>query len=576
MNRITDELIQEINNKANILDIVSNYVSLRKHGKNYFGICPFHDDHSPSMSVNEERQMFKCFTCGVGGNVFTFVSKYENIGFFDAVKRVGEMVGVSVDTSGMKKKDDKYQSDYEIMDFASKIFQNNLNSSLGIDARKYLESRSFSEETIKDFGIGFSIKDNKGLYNLISKKYKNKDLFDLGLIYIDGNTGLDVFVNRVMIPIKDHNNNIVGFTGRVIKEKYSGGKYINTKETRIYTKGNILFNYCNSKDYIREKKEAILVEGNMDAIRMYSSGIRNVIALMGTSMTKFQIKLLKNLHAPIVLMLDNDNAGFDATVKIGELLLNENVDVYVVRLNGAKDPDEYIVNFGVEELENTIKHKISFLEFKLTSLKVNFNLDNPIELSNYVNNVIEFLKDKDNITKEVVIKKISEDYNLDYEVLKSELKINEIKENKPAVKEVTIKKSDKYKECVDKIFSYIMSDIKYLTIFNNRVGYFKEKRERELYNEVIYYARKNKKVDIAGMTSFVSQFPEYNEMMNDIMKDIDFDNMNEDLFMEYLNYFDKYLKQEHIKDIKKKIKEEIDINRKVELINELTKLKKEV
>ena len=309
---------------------------------------------------------------------------------------------------------------------------------------------------------------------------------------------------------------------------------------------------------------------------MYSSGIRNVIALMGTSMTKFQIKLLKNLHVPIVLMLDNDNAGFDATIKIGELLLNENIEVYVVRLNGAKDPDEYIVNFGVDELENTIKHKISFLEFKLSSLKVNFNLDNPIELSNYVNNVIEFLKDKDNITKEVVIKKISEDYKLDYEVLKSELKINEIKENKPAVKEVTIKKSDKYKECVDKIFSYIMSDIKYLTIFNNRVGYFKEKKERELYNEVIYYARKNKKVDIAGMTSFVSQFPEYNEMMNDIMKDIDFDNMNEDLFMEYLNYFDKYLKQEHIKDIKKKIKEEIDINRKVELINELTKLKKEV
>ncbi len=576
MNRITDELIQEINNKANILDIVSNYVSLKKHGKNYFGICPFHDDHSPSMSVNEERQMFKCFTCGVGGNVFTFVSKYENIGFFDAVKRVGEMIGVSVDTSGIKKKDDKYQSDYEIMDFASKIYQNNLNSTLGIDARKYLESRNFNKETIKDFGIGFAIKDNKGLYNLISKKYKNKDLNDLGLIYIDGNTGLDVFVNRVMIPIKDHNNNIVGFTGRVIAEKYSGGKYINTKETRIYTKGNILFNYHNSKEYIREKKEAILVEGNMDAIRMYSSGIRNVIALMGTSMTKFQIKLLKNLHVPIVLMLDNDNAGFDATIKIGELLLNENIEVYVVRLNGAKDPDEYIVNFGVDELENTIKHKISFLEFKLSSLKVNFNLDNPIELSNYVNNVIEFLKDKDNITKEVVIKKISEDYKLDYEVLKSELKINEIKENKPAVKEVTIKKSDKYKECVDKIFSYIMSDIKYLTIFNNRVGYFKEKKERELYNEVIYYARKNKKVDIAGMTSFVSQFPEYNEMMNDIMKDIDFDNMNEDLFMEYLNYFDKYLKQEHIKDIKKKIKEEIDINRKVELINELTKLKKEV
>lgn len=576
MNKVTDELINDIRNKANIVDIVSNYVSLNKRGKNYFGVCPFHDDHSPSMSVNEEKQMFKCFTCGVGGNVFTFVSKYENIDFISSVKKVGELVGINVDTSNYKKQDSIYKSDYEIMDYATKIYQNNLNSNLGTDAREYLESRKFSKECIKDFSIGFSTRDNKGLYNLISKKYKNKDLEDLGLININGTFYSDVFTNRIMIPIKDHNNNVVGFTGRVITKDYDGGKYINTKETRIYTKGNILFNYYNSKEYIREKKEVILVEGNMDAIRLYSSGIKNVIALMGTNITKYQIDLLKKLRVSIILMLDNDDAGLEATLKNGELLLKENIEVYVVRLSSVKDPDEYIVKYGVDKLNDTIKHKISYLEFKLSNIKTNYNLDNPIELSNYISNVLNFIKDKDNITKEVVINKISNDYNLDINILRSELKINNIKESKNTIKVDNIKKKDKYKECIDKIFGYIMSDIKYLTIFNNRVGYFKEKKERELYNEVIYYARKNKLLDISGFTSFVSQFPEYDSMMDDIMKEIDLDNMNEELFMEYVNYLNKYLKKESIKNIKREIKEEIDINKKAELINKLAKIKKEV
>lgn len=575
MSKVTNELIQQIKESVDIVDVISDYVSLKKHGKNYFGICPFHDDHSPSMSVNVDKQLFKCFSCGTGGNVFGFVSKFENISFAEAVKRVGEKAGINVSVGDYRKSDNKYLKDYELMDFASKIYQNNLNSKLGLKAREYLLSRNFSEEAIKDFGIGYALNNKSGLYNVISSKYNNKDLYELGLIHIKGSYGSDVFVNRIMIPIKDHNNNIVGFTGRVIESEYIGGKYVNSKETRIYKKGNILFNYYNSKNYIREKKEIIVVEGNMDAIRMYSSGIKNVIALMGTSMTNYQVKLLKNLRVPVVLMLDNDSAGYEATIKNGELLLKENIDTYVVRLNGSKDPDEYIVKNGSDKLESAIKHKISYLEFKLSTLKIDYNLDNPIELSNYINNVILFLKDKDNITKEVVLKKLSIDYNLDYDTLKSEVKINN--DNLKVVENKTYKeKKDNYKECSNIIFSYIMSDIKYLTIFNNRVGYFKEKEERELYNEIIYYGRKNKKVDMSSVLSFVSQFPEYDELINRIMKDMDFDNMNENMFMEYLNYFDKYLKKDNIKKLKKEIKEEKDINRKAILIDKLANIKKEV
>lgn len=577
MNLISDEKINEIRSSVNIVDIISNYIPLTNKGKNYFGICPFHDDHSPSMSVSPERQMFKCFTCGVGGNVFTFVSKYEDISFIEAVKKVAEYANISLNIKNISKKESIHKKEYEIMDMAVKIYQNNLNTINGKKAQEYLNKRNIDDKTCNLFKIGYALNDNTYLYNILSKKYKNKELDDLGLINISGVDGYDKFINRLMIPITDEYNQVVGFTGRIIEKDDTSPKYINTKETSIYKKGHILFNYYNAKESAKVLKNIIIVEGNMDAIRMYANGYQNVVALMGTSLTKEQIDLIKKLRASVTLLLDSDNAGETATITNGEILLKNNIETFVLRLDGAKDPDEYLVKFGNNQFKEAIKHQVPFLDYKLTSLKNNYNVNNPVELANYINQILKYINNFDNITKEVTIRKISDEYNLDYEVLKQELKLEEKEDNsKISVNKKKVEKKDNYKNCVTKIFLYLMSDSKYLAIFKNRINFFKNPIERELYNEIIYYTKKYKSINVANFLSFIDNNINVKDLLNEIIADMDFETMNDDIYMEYVNYLEKYFKNEDIKKLKEQIKVETDINKKCELLDKLTKLKKEV
>ena len=577
MNLISDEKINEIRSSVNIVDIISNYIPLTNKGKNYFGICPFHDDHSPSMSVSPERQMFKCFTCGVGGNVFTFVSKYDDISFIEAVKKVAEYANIPLDIKNISKKESIHKKEYEIMDMVVKIYQNNLNTINGKKAQEYLNKRNIDDKTCNLFKIGYALNDNTYLYNILSKKYKNKELDDLGLINISGVDGYDKFINRLMIPITDEYNQVVGFTGRIIEKDDTSPKYINTKETSIYKKGHILFNYYNAKESAKVLKNIIIVEGNMDAIRMYANGYQNVVALMGTSLTKEQIDLIKKLRASVTLLLDSDNAGETATITNGEILLKNNIETFVLRLDGAKDPDEYLVKFGNNQFKEAIKHQVPFLDYKLTSLKNNYNVNNPVELANYINQILKYINNFDNITKEVTIRKISDEYNLDYEVLKQELKLEEKEDNsKILVNKKKVEKKDNYKNCVTKIFLYLMSDSKYLAIFKNRINFFKNPIERELYNEIIYYTKKYKSINIANFLSFIDNNINVKDLLNEIIADMDFETMNDDIYMEYVNYLEKYFKNEDIKKLKEQIKVETDINKKCELLDKLAKLKKEV
>lgn len=576
MQLISEDKINEIRNSADIVNIISDYIPLKMQGKNYFGICPFHDDHSPSMSVSKERQLFKCFVCNKGGNVFTFVKDYENISYIEAVKKVADRVGIQVDVIPSKKQDNKFKEEYEIMDFATKIFQNNLNSKEGVKAREYLENRNIKDDIIKEFRIGYSLNDTTYLYNVLTKKNYSIDKLDsLGLVTKDGLKGYDKFINRIMIPITNLEGNVVGYTGRIFNNETSA-KYINTKETIIYKKGNLLFNYYNAKNYIREEKQVILVEGNMDAIRMYSSGIRNVIALMGTAITKEQIEIIKKLRVPIILMLDNDAAGNLATLNIGEELTKNNIECKVVRLNGAKDPDEYIIKFGVEPLKDTIKHSLNFFDYKLQSLKENKNLDNAEELTKYIKEVLKMLETSDNLTKEITIKKISEEYNIDYDVLKREISFTEKEKLKSIPKVVVNKSKNKYQTCVYNILYYMMSDAKYVTIFNKKLGYLKNEEERNLVTEIEYYIEKYGKINLADFISFAENYDNIRNLVNNISGEVSIDDLDENVFLEYINALDNLLKKENIKKIKEKINSSTDINEQIENINKQIALHKKM
>ena len=573
---VTDNEIEQILKSANIIDIISSYIPLTQKGKNYFGVCPFHEDHSPSMSVSEEKQIYKCFSCGAAGNVFTFVSEYENVKFLEAVKIVADKCGIPFHGRITKEKPQANKEEYEIMSLALKFYQNNLQSGEGKPAKEYLKQRALDETVIKDFSLGLALGSNVSLNKLLlSKKYIQESLLKLGLVNEHDGYINDVFKYRIMFPIHDLDGNVVGFTGRIY-ENNEQAKYINSKESVIFKKGQILFNYHRAKAEIKRKKEVILVEGNMDAIRMYSSGLKNALALMGTSLTKEQVSILKSLRANIILMFDNDNAGEIATYQNGTILEDAGLKPQIVRISGPKDPDEYILKNGVDALRKNIENPLSFLDFKLKYFKRDKDLSKVDDLASYIKEIIKDLKNlPDELTRELTLKKISTDYDVSLDLLHSEfakLNIPKISESPP--KKLAKTKFSKYDKACQNILYFMMNDGKFVEKFKKELGYFDEKKYRSIANEIIYFYENSKNIELSSFISFIST-KDY--IVDDAMEII---KMNKAIDLE-MNAFEEFIciaKQEmtknEIKDLKNKIANSMDVSEELELAQKLLNLKK--
>lgn len=583
MFHIAEEEINAVRENANIVEIIESYIPLTQKGKNYFGVCPFHEDHSPSMSVSKEKGIYKCFSCGATGNVFKFVSDYENVSFPEAVRIVAEKVGISLKNTIEIKKVPKNEKEYQIMNISCMFYQNNLQTDHGKAAREYLQERGLNEEMIKEFQIGLALDKNR-LYELLHrKKYDEKLLVSLGLLNQSDTSYYDTFVNRIIFPIHNLNGEVVGFTGRIYLPNASPPKYINSKETIIFKKGNILFNYHRAKDAVRLEKKLILVEGNMDAIRMYASGIKNTVALMGTSLTTYQIKEIKKLRVPVVLMFDNDDAGEIATFQNGTLLEKENINLSVVRLSGEKDPDEYILKNGVDAIKDNIKNAISFLEFKLNYYKRNKNLQDSEELAEYIKNVLNGMKgNSDAILKEITLKKLSEEYSISVDILKEELeKLEKIEGQKIESENLTIQKSKSakkktnYTESVSHILYYMMNDPVYIKMYKSKLGFLDTPVYRGIANEIMGYYEFHKKINLADFLTYVETSKLKNEIL-EIVYSIKDDIMDESIMDEYINSVKKIIKKQKIEELIDKQKKELDSNKKMEIGMQILELKKEV
>lgn len=573
---VTDAEIERIRKSANIVDIISSYVPLTQKGKNYFGVCPFHEDHSPSMSVSEEKQIYKCFSCGAAGNVFTFVSEYENVKFLEAVKIVADKCGIPFHGTIRKEKPKNNTQEYEIMNLALKFYQNNLNSGEGIKANEYLKKRNLDEEAIKEFDLGLALGGNYSLNKLLTNKKYSLDVIErLGLVNQNNDYVNDVFQRRIMFPIHDLDGNVVGFTGRIYEDT-NQAKYINSKESNIFKKGQILFNYHRAKQEIKRKKEVILVEGNMDAIRMYTSGIKNVVALMGTSLTNEQVEIIKGLRAKIILMFDNDSAGEIATYQNGTILEEANLTPYIVRLSKEKDPDEYIIKNGAQALEENIRNPISFLDFKLKYFKRDKDLEKVDDLASYIKEIIKDLKNiPDELTRELTLKKISEDYQVSLDLLHGELQKIESKKIVETPKKTLAKtKLSKYDKACQNIIYFMMNDGKFIEIFKKELGYFNEKKYRNLANEIIYFYEEAKEINLSSFISFISTKDYiYDDAMEIIRmnKTVDFEKL---AFDEFIQVAKKEMAKEEIKRLKSQIANSMDANEEIELANRLLNLKK--
>lgn len=572
---LTEKEIESIRSSADIVDIIKDYIPLTQKGKNYFGVCPFHSDHSPSMSVSKEKQIYKCFSCGAAGNVFTFVANYENVSFIESVKIVANKIGFSIDISDRKTSES--ENNYlKMLNIAEMFYKNNLNTEAGKNAITYLNERKITKNIIDEFNIGLSLNDRTALYNILNKKgFNNVEIEKAGLIGINGKDVYDLFINRIMFPIHDNSGNVVGFTARIFNGEKTA-KYLNSKESEVFKKGKILFNLHRAKEFIKEKHEVIIVEGNMDAIRMYSVGFKNTIALMGTSLTKDQIGLLKKLKSKIVLMLDNDSAGEQATINNGQTLLNDGFDVSVVRLTDYKDPDDYIKYYGYDKMLNAINGKVSFIDFKMFYLKKNKNLNNADELIKYVKEVLASIKgEKDNLAKEITIKKLSEEYNISPDVLKEEINLKNNNDQNISKREVKKNQLSKYDKAVENIINYLLEGREYINIYNDHNLFIDNKKYRNIINEILYYFEKYNNISVAEFISYVEDKKDINNSVLNIIASSN-EKISKNDFLENLNAIKVMNANNMIKRLKEEMKTTLDNNKKSSLAQKIIEIKKEV
>lgn len=574
---ISEETINNIVRQNDIVDVISEYISLTPKGKNYFGICPFHDDHSPSMSVSKERQVYTCFVCKAHGNVITFIMNYLSVPYLEAIKILADRVGISVDITSSIKKEDKYTEEYNIYDTALKYYKNNLNTKYGEKAKEYLIKRGLSIDTINTFDLGVSFDTKDGLTKILQKKYSLEKIVKSGLVSTYQDQIYDIYKDRIMFPIKDSEGRNVAFSGRIYFTK-NDSKYINSKESNIFKKSNILYNYHNAKEEIRKKKEIIICEGFMDVIRLSTIGIKNAVALMGTSFTNEHLELIKNMHVSVTLSLDNDEAGVNATLSIGETLTSNEIPCNVIIFDKYKDVDEYILNNSAESFIKCLNNKISFIDFKLEKLKRSKNLNNSEEFASFINASIDAInKIDDEILKEIKIKELSKTYDIDESIIRSKItntKINKVIKNKPLKKEII--RYNKYQISEFRIIYLMLNHDEVIRIYENRLGHLINDNMKRLANEIVYYKDKNNGFNLSLFMNYLMDKEELNNALNEVLNYNNEENYSEEEIEDYISTIEEGTYKKEVEKLKQKMKETLDINEKTKIAKKIESMKKEV
>lgn len=559
--------LQEIRNSVDIVDVVSSYLNLTAHGKNFFGVCPFHDDHSPSMSVSKEKQIYTCFVCGATGNVFQFIKEYENISFTEAVRKVALIGGIEVKIDEMKplKKESVL---YNIYELTNKIYQLNLNTSKGINAKEYLKKRGINDEIIKEFGIGLSFVKGNIADALVKKGFDEDDILKSGLV-AHNNYGLnDLYHNRIMFPLWDLNGKVVGFSGRIFNGE-DAPKYINSKETEIFKKGELLYNYHRARGECRRKNEVIVMEGFMDVICAYSYGITNVVGAMGTAITSSTARLISRMAKNIILLFDGDDAGImAANACINELMkLSVFPNVVVLDKTKGKDPDEYIRNNGIEAFKDKLLHPLSTMEFKRFYNQKGIDMGDSSSKTIYIKKMISEIDNlNDNVLREVTINNLAKETELGVDFIKSQLKNTIIEEKKIEKKEPNYQK---YEKAEMNLIYYMLKDKEVILQYDVKKVYIPTEKYRFLVREICAFYQKYGNISVADFLTFIESNAEMVKVLGSITALDLKSTFSKDEIDDYINCIDKYNKSLEIEKLKLKMKNSIDFNEKLELAKKI-------
>ena len=476
MAKISKQDIDYIFDNIDIVSLVSEYVKLEKRGQNYLGLCPFHNEKTPSFTVSPEKKIAHCFGCGKGGNIFQFVSLIENITYNQAIAKLGTRLGLDIESNDNKEASYDLNNELDIMYYGHRLLADYynyilLNTKEAEDSLKYLLDRGLSEDVIKHFNLGYAPRDNNIALNFFNSNKINLDLMvEAGLLGKNDNGDYyDVFKDRVMFPIKNNQNQVVAFSGRTMSTDKSVPKYYNTHETKIFEKRTVLYNYSDARSFIAKENEVILCEGYMDVIKAHQNGMKNAVALMGTNIDNNKLKEVLSLVKKITLSLDNDEAGSKAQIEIGNRIIQTTDNVYKLKFSGAKDLDEFLTEKNTKnpdfDVENYLRNnKEHFINYKIEYYKNDSksNIEQRIKYKNEILVNIAYVEDES--LKYILLTNLAEEFGIERQVLLKELGKVNVKRKKAAVEWVAptnpelLFRTINYDKKMCKLFKYFFVD----------------------------------------------------------------------------------------------------------------------
>lgn len=580
MPRLSEKKIDEIRQSVDIVDVIGNYLPLKKRGRNYLALCPFHDDSDPSLTISPEKQIYMCFVCGNGGNVFNFLKNYLKISYPEAIKMTASIGNVDISEYNLEKRvkpvDQKLEPLYKMHEEANKIYGHYLNTKLALAAKEYLTARKMDEKIIETFEIGFAPSNNV-LKNAFEKmNFTPVAMYESGLV-IEANQGYDRFNNRIMFPLHDATGRVVGFSGRIYQPNQNESKYMNSPESKIFIKGEMLYNYHRVIEETRQAGFVVVNEGFMDVIALYKAGIKNAVAIMGTALTKGHTRLLKRLSKIVYLCLDGDQAGRKATIKAIDILVQEGFQVKVIDLPNDLDPDEFLEKKGVDELNSLINNPISSLQFKMNYYYELTNMDNYEERKNYLEVVAsEICKLDDEIDQDYYISQLEKKSGFSKEIIsrlvskKSSIKIAQQSTYVPYKQSIRL--IDKYSRAERDLLYYMMNDKNVAMMYEAKAGFMFNDNYRIIASYIVDYYRHEIVLEIADL---ISSIDDENLVKNIVeISQLNLPKLNDTSAIDdYINIIKEKTVKIKIEELTKALKDTYDPKQKAQILKEIIALK---
>lgn len=585
MKNIENSLIDNVRSQTNIVDVVGEYIDIQKKGRNYWAVCPFHNDSNPSLSISEDKQIYKCFVCNAGGNVFNFVQDIEKIPFIDAVKKVAKISGADVDFKDFKEtvkvqRDASLEKLFEINKKSADYFLMQLKSENGQEALSYLNARNIDNRQIQKFKIGLAPLNGELTKYLKALGHEDIDIINSGVGREYKNGISDSFKDRVMFAIENYQGEVFAFSGRIYKN-IDEPKYINTQETKIFNKGATLYNFNNAFQSAKRNKEMIIVEGFMDVIALDRIGIENVVATMGTAFTTDHIKNLKRATSNIKLFMDSDNAGISATISMAKKLIENGLKVSIVKNENEKDADELLNVHGKEFLEKLIETSTTITEFVMDKYIGKVNKDSAQDISKFVNYIFEFINmESDDIKKGIYVSRLAKELGVSETILNQKVEIKKevkapVKIREKEFKEPIAKVSkiiSRYDAAEQNILFQMFNHKEAVEIFEKKQSVLFGNAYRNIANYILYAYNHSDNITPADIVSLI-KVKEYRDIATEIMFLELPKEFNEKEFEENISLAKKFGLKMQVEELEEKLLSTTDPMEKVRLQKEILNIK---